>query len=659
MSILVAEKLAKYYGAQDVFSDVSFQLAHGDKIALVGANGVGKTTLLRIVAGLDSATSGRLSMAKRLRVGYLSQRADLHSGRTLREEMQEVFAHLHAQQAQLHRLERQMADPDRRERAMERYGELLQQFELAGGYTYPQQIKRVLMGLGFAEDEFDQRLDILSGGQRTRAQLAKLLLLDLDLLLLDEPTNHLDLQATQWLEEHLAQWKGSLVVVAHDRYFLDRVVNRVWEMGWGALEQYSGNYSQYAQQRVERHSRLQAEYEAQQAHIARTEDFVRRYKAGQRSREAKGREKRLQRLERIERPQRQKTIRFELASRVRGGDNVLTTRALTVGYDVPLIHCPDLLLLRGERAVLLGPNGCGKTTFLKTITGEVPALAGQAKVGINVHVAYFAQGHEDLRGEHSVLEEILEVKNLPLEKARGFLGRFLFTGDDVFKPIAQLSGGERGRVALAVLALQGANFLLLDEPTNHLDIQSQELLERVLSDFEGTILFVSHDRYFIDALATQIWAVEGGELRVYEGNYSAYLEQVQSRDSMPGAQAKKDRTEPAPARKRQITAAQRQGLARRQIEEAARQREARRAQLEEEIQGLEATMAQLTRELEVASRAQRVDRVYDLGREYEHVQGQLQRRLEEWVGAAETPGTRPGQSPFVASEQDTRPKRTA
>ncbi len=638
MSIVVAEELAKYYGAQDVFSDITFQIGHGDKIALVGANGVGKTTLLRIVAGLDVPTSGRLSMAKRLRVGYLSQRADLASERTVYEEMHEVFAHLHAQQAQLHRLEQEMADPDRRERALERYGKLLQQFELAGGYTYPQRIKRVLMGLGFAEDDFDQPLALLSGGQRTRAQLAKLLLLDLDLLLLDEPTNHLDLQATQWLEEYLAQWEGSLVVVAHDRYFLDKVVNRVWEMGFGALEQYSGNYSHYSQQRDERHRQLQDEYEDQQAHIARTEDFVRRYKAGQRSREAKGREKRLRHLERLDRPRQQRTIKFELASKVRGGDNVLVTRGLRVGYDQLLFACPDLLLLRGQRAALLGPNGCGKTTLLKTITGQVPTLAGEAKVGTNVQVAYFAQGHEDLREEHTVLEEILDVKNLPLEKARGFLGRFLFSGDDVFKPIAKLSGGERGRVALAVLALQGANFLLLDEPTNHLDIQSQELLERVLTDFEGTILFVSHDRYFIDALATQVWAVEGGELCIYEGNYTAYLDEVQSRESMRRAEAEQAQAEALPPHKQPVAVGQRRDRADRQIEDAARQREARRAELEDEIHELEATLSQLTRELEVASRAQRVDRVYDLGREYEHLQEQLQRRLEEWVGVAEAHG---------------------
>jgi ATP-binding cassette subfamily F protein 3 len=626
VSIVVAEDLAKSYGAQDVFSDVSFQIGHGDKIALVGANGVGKTTLLRIMAGLEVPTSGRWSMAKTIRTGYLSQLPDLQARGTLYQEMVDVFAELRAQQAQLRRLEHQMVDPQRREKAMERYGELLQRFELAGGYEYEQQIRHVLTGLGFVEADFDKPLALLSGGQRTRAELARLLLSGSHLLLLDEPTNHLDLQATEWLEQYLAQWNGSLVVVAHDRYFLDKVANRVWEMSSGSLERYRGNYSHYVAVRAQRRAELQDEYEAQQEHIARTEEFVRRYKAGQRSREAKGRQKRLQRLERLERPQQQRALAFKLATKVRGGNNVLVARGLQVGYDRPLIKCPDLLLLRGQRAALLGPNGCGKTALLKTIMAQVPPLAGEVTIGTNVQPAYFAQGHEHLHEENTVLEEILGVKNLPLQQARGFLGRFLFSGDAVFKPIADLSGGERGRVALAVLALQGANFLLLDEPTNHLDIQSQELLEQVLQDFDGTILFVSHDRYFIDALATQIWAVDNAQLRVYTGNYSACMEQLREERAEAEIEARAD------DQKRSKQRAKRE----QQATPKTRNQEAERAELEEEIQQLETRLGLLGRELELASRAQRVDRVYDLGREYANVQEQLQRRLEEWAGVVQT-----------------------
>lgn len=624
MSIVTAENLSKYYGAQDIFSGVSFQISHGDKIALVGANGVGKTTLLRIIAGLETPSSGQLHMAKGIRIGYLSQQANAQIERTLYQEMLGVFAHLQAQQERLRELEAEMADPDRRAKAMERYGELLQLFELAGGYTYEHEIKRVLIGLGFKKTDFDQSMAMLSGGQRTRAQLAKLLLSNPNLLLLDEPTNHLDLQATQWLEEYLAQWKGSLVVVAHDRYFLDKVANRVWEMSFGALEQYSGNYTHYITLRAECYRQRQTEYEAQQQYITRAEEFIRRYKAGQRSREARGREKCLHRLELIERPRQQKPMKLELTSKVRGGNHVLTMRGLRVGYHRPLIRCPDLLLLRRQRAALLGPNGCGKTTLLKTIIGEVPPLAGEVKLGINVQVAYLAQGHENLHEENTVLDEILRVKDLPLETARGYLGRFLFTGDDVFKRIANLSGGERSRVALAMLALQGANLLLLDEPTNQLDIPSQELLEQVLQNFDGTILFVSHDRYFIDALATQVWVVEKGELRVYEGNYSTYLEQT--------AEEKAKTEATAAARERKSLRPVDSKLQRAQA--LARQREERRIELEEEIQRLEMRLSTLAQELEMASRAQGVDRVYDLGREYAELQEELHRRLEEWAKVA-------------------------
>ncbi len=621
MSIVTANKLAKSYGAQDVFWDVSLRIARGDRIALVGPNGTGKTTLLRIIAGLDTPTAGRVYRARNQRIGYLPQEADLPGQCTLYEEMLTVFADLRAQQAELRRLEHQMADPAQREAALKRYGEALHAFELAGGYRYESEIRMVLAGLGFSEEEQHQPLSILSGGQKTRALLAKLLLSQPDLLLLDEPTNHLDLAATQWLEEYLVNWKGSLVVVAHDRYFLDKVAERVWELSFGRLEDYPGNYSRYSTLRAERLERRLAEYEAQQKYIEKTEDFIRRYKAGQRTREARGRQKKLDRLPRLERPREAKKISLSIKTDLRGGDLVLTTEHLAVGYQPgeALFTCPDLCLRRGERAALLGPNGSGKTTFLKTVIGQVSPLGGLVQIGHNVKFGYLAQAHEDLDKENTILDEILEVRNLPLEKTRGFLGRFLFSGDDVFKLIGDLSGGERSRVALAKLTLAGANFLLLDEPTIHLDIASREILEEVLSDFEGTILLVSHDRYLINALATQVWVIEDGELRVYDGNYSDYEEQ---RSKEQGARGKKQEKR---GKKREARS-QRQGA-------GGKKREARAKELEEEIAALEAQLAALSEELVAASAAQDVKSLRELGSEYQRVDEELQRLLTQWAEA--------------------------
>jgi ATP-binding cassette subfamily F protein 3 len=628
MSIVTANKLAKSYGAQDVFWDVSLQIAGGDKIALVGPNGTGKTTLLHIIAGLETPTAGRVHRARRLRIGYLPQEAELPSQRSLYEEMLTVFADLRAQQAELRRLEQQMADDAQHEEALERYGEALQAFELAGGYRYESEIKMILAGLGFQEEEQHQPLGILSGGQKTRALLAKLLLSEPDLLLLDEPTNHLDLAAIQWLEEYLANWKGSLVVVAHDRYFLDKVVGRVWELAFGRLEDYPGNYSHYSTLRAERMERRLAEYEAQQKHIEKTEDFIRRYMAGQRTKEAQGRQKRLDRLPRLERPREAKTISLSIETDLRGADLVLVTEDLAIGYqpDVSLFTCPDLCLRRGERAAILGPNGSGKTTFLKTVIGEMPPLAGLAQIGANVKCGYLAQAHEGLDKEKTILDEILEVHNLPLEKARGFLGRFLFSGDDVFKLVGDLSGGERSRVALAKLTLEGANFLLLDEPTNHLDIASREILEEVLADFNGTILLVSHDRYLINALATQVWAIEGGELQVYDGNYSDYeAQRSRGAEVLSGAKEQEQRSKGARGKRR---------------EERGRKQEAEGREqglkLEEDIATLEAQLATLGEELVAASAVQDVESLRELGLEYQRVDEELQWLLAQWaeVGVA-------------------------
>lgn len=542
MPIVNVTQVEKSFGSELIFSGVSFQIDEHDRIGLVGPNGVGKTTLLNLLANYEQPDEGTISVARNTRIGYLTQDTDFHPQNTLREEVLTVFAEVRAWERELHELAIALGsaadqdDDNRHDQLLQRYDELQTRFEHAGGYTYENRVDQVLDGLGFPREQQEAPVMQLSGGQQTQAALGKLLLQEPDLLLLDEPTNHLDLEALEWLETYLNGWKGAMVIVAHDRYFLDKVVSRIIEMAFGRVEEYPGNYTKYLHLREERMERRMREYEAQQAHIAHTEEFIRRYKAGQRSREARGRQKLLNRLERVERPQDFPELHFEFSPVVDSGQLVLSTQKLAVGYlssdwgdelqqpEEPkeLVRVADLELLRGERVGLLGPNGAGKTTLLRTIIGELQPLGGQITIGHNVRIGYYSQTHAGLNPDRTIVDEVRQVSTLSEDGVRSFLGRFLFSGEDVFKPIGALSGGERSRVALAKLTLQGSNFLVLDEPTNHLDLQSRQFLEEILDEFEGTLLFVSHDRYFIDSLATKVWVIEDGVLIPYLGNYTEY-----------------------------------------------------------------------------------------------------------------------------------------
>ena len=635
MSILNAIGLSKHFGAQDVFEGVSLQVAHGDRIGLVGANGSGKSTLLRILADLETPSAGRVYRARGLRIGYLPQEVTLYGGDlTLMDRALTAFEPLRKQAKQLQRIEEELAaaDGSMRDQILARYGEAQAAFDAAGGYTYEQRIRRVLGGLGFSEADFNCPLSQLSGGQQTRAHLAHLLLSDLDLLLLDEPTNHLDLAAVEWLEDHLLNWPGAMIVVAHDRYFLDRITTRICDLERGGLQCYRGNYSAYVVQRAERRLQQQRQYERQQEYVAREEDFIRRNIAGQRTREAQGRRKRLERLELVERVVADRSIHLNLSTDLRSGDLVLATHDLKVGYDPqrPLFTCPDVEIRRGERVALLGPNGAGKTTFVKTILRQIKPLIGRVRIGAAVQIGYFAQAHAGLSPQHTVLESLLAVRNLPLAEARDYLALFLFRGDDVFKRVADLSGGERARVALARLSLQGANFLVLDEPTNHLDIPSQEVLQSVLSDFPGTILLVSHDRFFVDALATQVWALEDGRLYVSRGGYAAYLADRQGRrqadEDDPGDGATATRSQRVGPTRQPAT--ERDGTERKR--RTYRQQQAL-ASIHQAIQQAEERLSQLAEALEEASQRQAVERVAELGRDYETVESELARLFDEWA----------------------------
>jgi ATP-binding cassette subfamily F protein 3 len=642
MSIVSAQGLAKYYGAQDVFANIEFTIAHGDKVALVGPNGAGKTTLLRILLGLEEATAGSVQRARSLRLGYLPQKPTFPSDQTLYAEMVSVFEALRRQQQALWVMAEEMAAAPDSAALLQRYAEMEHRFDLAGGYTYEERIKRVLGGLSFGAEMYEWPITVLSGGQVTRALLAKLLLLEPDLLVLDEPTNYLDLSALEWLETYLQEWPQSLLIVSHDRYFLNRVVSRVWEMNHGTLETYRGNYSSYVVQREDRRERQLKDFLEQQEQIGETEDYIRRYKAGQRARQAKGREVRLNRLERLVAPPPDRHVKLHITTALRAGDNVLMSDGVSIGYPAKpqtlsgaedtggphlLFQSGPFLIRRGQRVCLLGPNGSGKTTFLRTILQEMEPLEGQVRLGASVRVGYLPQKQDWLDPNLTVLDQILAEGKLLPDQVRHLMGRFLFSGDDIYKSIGTLSGGELSRVALAILTLRGANLLLLDEPTTHLDVDSQEILQDVLTNFPGTILFVSHDRYLMDALATHLWVIGEGGMRVWEGNYTSYQQELE-RERLVRQEVQEKPTGT------QVREERRRG---RQTQRAARQRAEQTTALESEIEHLEGELGTLTGLMDLASANHDVARVQSLSHEYQRVERSLSERMEEWEQMVSAP----------------------
>ncbi len=659
MSIIVGTNVSKSFGAFDLFTDLNFSVARGDKIALVGANGCGKTTLLTIVAGVQDANmGGGVSMARGTTRGYLSQTAEESNEHTVWQEMQTAFVQINELAHKLALLEHEMADPGaeraKAEKALERYGELQHDYELKGGYVIDAKIKRVLSGLGFKQGDEHKSLAQLSGGQRVRAALAKLLLQSPDVLLLDEPTNHLDADGIEWLESYLQDWEGTLLVVSHDRYFLDEVCDHVWELGKRSdaqsyLEFYRGGYTDYVAQRTERREFALKQFEAQKEVIAKEQEYIRRNIAGQNTNIAKGKLKRLNRMERLEKPLEARAMHLRLQSGPRSGNIVLETGSLVVGYKRdegrgmrdegasfssliphPLFKAPNLQLLRTERAALIGPNGTGKTTFLKTVLGELEPLGGEVRLGASLRLGYFAQAHEGLNLDNTILDELMSAReDMKMSEARAILGRFLFSGDDAFKKVGMLSGGERGRVALAKLTLQGANFLLLDEPTNHLDIPSQEILTDALNGFDGTLLMVSHDRYLVAALATQIWSLERDvhgktQLKIFRGTYDAWVEskinainELETNKRIGGATAKKPEAKsaqsPIPIPQSPTPAK----LNKNQEQQRLKKLE----QAEQRIAQLERRLTELSWEMEVA--ANDYTKMKTLGEEYTKVESDL------------------------------------
>lgn len=624
MSLLSAAGLACSFAADEIFVDVNVEIARGARIALVGPNGAGKTTLLRVLYGQEAAEAGRVRVAGGTRIGYLPQRPELAGAHSLETEARRGFRELEGQAARLAALEAAMEDPQRRKAALAQYGPLQEAFERAGGYTRESRLRMVLRGVGFAERDFARPLTQLSGGEKTRANLARLLLQAPDLLLLDEPTNHLDIEAIAWLENWLRSCAGAVLLVSHDRWFMDEFAQQIWELEAGRLSVYRGNYSHYARQREERRQRLWLEYEAQQERIAKDEAFIRKHMGSRLTAQARGRQKRLATLEkrglRRERPPgERRRMGLNMGETQRSGDEVLITRDLVLGYPddgLPLLRVPDITLRRGAVAALVGPNGVGKSAFLKTITGQLAPLAGSVRLGAAVQPGYFAQAHENLREERSILDEILERRPLKVSEARDLLGRYLFSGDDVFRPVHTLSGGERGRLALALLALAGANLLLLDEPSNHLDIDSQDVLQQVLEQFGGTVLLVSHDRWLIDALATQLWIASAGEITLHDGSWREYRRTQEASASVP-----ENGGAPPPRRRRERP--------------GGKKREARALELEARIDDLEQRQSRLTAAIEEAGRDGQTERVAELGALWAEAEAALETALTEWSALAD------------------------
>ena len=531
MIVLSVQHISKAFGGNEVLKDVSLTVQQRERIGLVGINGCGKSTLLKILAGELQADQGTVSLSKQLKLGYLAQQSPLIEGQTVYQVMDSVFGPVREMEERLRDLEHQMAaaqDELTLKRLGESYARLNQRFEEEGGYDYRSRIQGVLKGLGFTEAMQQQDAGLLSGGERTRLFLAKLLLSRPDILLLDEPTNHLDLNALNWLENYLGDYPGSVLVVSHDRFFMDRVCDGIVEMAFGRTEQYPGNYSRYLDLRAERWLTRERAYDAQQKEIARQLEVIRRLKSFNREKSikrAESREKMLDKITLLERPEEEKQVFFTFTARRRTGDDVMQVRHLKKGFEgKPLFDDLSFELRRGDRVALIGENGIGKTTLFRLITAEEAPDGGSIVYGANVDIGYYDQHQRGLSPDKTILDEVWDTfPRMDQTEIRSALGQFLFSGEDVFAPIKTLSGGERGRVALTKLMLRQDNLLLLDEPTNHLDMNSREVLENALDSYEGTILAISHDRYFINRFATRVMELTASGLAVYQGNYDDYL----------------------------------------------------------------------------------------------------------------------------------------
>lgn len=626
MIIMQASKVERSFAGDVLFQNITFQIGDRDRIALVGRNGAGKSTLLKILVGVEEATSGEISRKKDLSLSYLSQSSSLDSNLSIYDEMLKVFDNLRQDEQTLRELEAEMGQVTGAELAalMSRYDQLSESFRQAGGFQYEAKIRSILNGFQFDEGMWSMPISDLSGGQKTRLALAKMLLEEPQLLVLDEPTNHLDIETIAWLENYLTNYQGALLIVSHDRYFLDKVANITWDLRPNSLDRYVGNYTKFVQEKAQRLETQRKEYEKQQKEIAALEDFVaKNLVRASTTKRAQSRRKKLEKMDRLEKPGGQEkaaTIAFPIERP--SGNVVLTVEEAAIGYEGQVLSQPISLDLRKYTAIaVVGPNGVGKTTFLKSLKGDLPFIQGQARLGTNVDFGYYDQNQETLSARNTVLGELWnDFPQSPELEIRNRLGSFLFSGDDVQKTVGMLSGGERSRLLLAKLSMEKNNFLVLDEPTNHLDIESKEALEQALIDFEGTLLFVSHDRYFINRIADQVLELSPEGSRLFLGDYDYYLEKKKELEELA------QETEPE-----LVVTKESNNLSYEEQKES--QKEIRRRQ--RRIEELERQLEELSRiqtEIQASMLASNdPDQLIQLQAELEQAQAEEEAALEEWA----------------------------
>ena len=657
--ILSCNHISKAFGTDQILSDVSFHVEDQEKAAIVGINGAGKSTLLKIIVGELSPDTGESVLSRGKTLGYLAQHQDLESGRTIYEEIKEVKRPIIEMEEQIRSLELQMRDAvgEELEQMLSTYSRLNHTFELENGYAWKSEIVGVLKGLGFNEDEFDKQVSTLSGGQKTRVSLGRLLLSKPDVILLDEPTNHLDMESISWLENYLRGYNGAVIIVAHDRYFLNRVVTKIVELENGRSTTYLGNYTDYSEKKAMIRSAQMKAYLNQQQEIRHQEEVIAKLKSFNREKSikrAESREKMLSKIEILDKPAEiSDEMRIKLEPNIVSGSDVLTIRDLSKSFgSQTLFSHADIDVKRGERVAVIGNNGTGKTTLLKLINGMLPSDGGTITLGSKVHIGYYDQEHHVLHMEKTVFEEVQDAyPNLSNTQVRNILAAFLFTGDDVFKRISDLSGGERGRVSLAKLMLSEANFLILDEPTNHLDITSKEILEEALKNYTGTVLYVSHDRYFINQTATRILELTGQTFINYIGNYDYYLEKKELMTDLyaPGANAQNSAQQIPGVGKSVWTSAsstagngadtasdtKQDWKAQKEEQARIRKRQNDLKKIETEIEKLETRDAEIDELLTQEEIYTDVSRLVELNKEKEALQTNLETLYAQWEELAE------------------------